>query len=50
MYFDAVRICRRALKSGKVYMVEIYAHWEKRAERDQSFDAQVDALLAGLSF
>lgn len=49
-YFDAVHLCRRTLKSGKVFMVEIYAHWEKSAERDQSFDAQVDALLAGLSF
>ncbi len=49
-YFDVVHLCRRALKSGKVFMVEIYAHWEKSAERDQSFDAQVDALLAGLMF
>ncbi len=50
VYFDAVHLCRRTLKSGKVFIVEIYAHWEKSAERDQAFDAQVDALLAGLSF
>lgn len=49
-HFDAVHLYRRTLKGGKVFMVEIYAHWEKSAERDQTFDAQVDALLAGFMF
>ncbi len=49
-YYDAVYVCRRVLKTGKVFMVDIYAHWEKGKDKDQSFDKQVDALLLGLSF